>query len=249
VEFQVRNLPKLNSKYWVSLIAASVFGTSTGDFVSDYLHLGHLSGIPILLAVLAATFMIEKVSTWSSAIFFWAAIITIRTAATNVGDSFHDFGINFNVSIPLVASLFIAAVAIYKSGAAKDMRSDGSVRVNGPYWLCMCLAGILGTLAGDFTSFVTGLGTLGASLALGAGVAAMLFRGKSGQLLQPFYYWATVALIRSAGTAAGDFLAHGIGLGLSTAVTGLVFIAFILVFYGFEKNNVAGTGSASQVCA
>lgn len=183
----MRYLPKPNSKYWAALVAASIFGTNTGDFISDYLHLGHLAGIPVLIAFFAAILLAEKLSPWASALYFWAAIITVRTAATNVGDSFHDYGINFGLSIPIVSLLFIIAVAIYRSGASQnalDMTMD-TVRVNGLYWMCMTLAGVFGTLAGDFMSFGVGLGTLGASLAWGAGVAAMLSKGRAGPGASP----------------------------------------------------------------
>jgi uncharacterized membrane-anchored protein len=47
-------------------------------------------------------------------------------------------------------------------------------------------------------------------------------------------YWSTIVVVRAAGTAVGDFLASsrgaGLGLQLSTAVTGLVFIAALLIW-------------------
>src|ERR1041384_8199794 len=51
------------------------------------------------------------------ALYFWAAIITMRTAATNVADAFQDFRIPFHVSVPLVLALFAASVLYYKRAA------------------------------------------------------------------------------------------------------------------------------------
>ena len=53
-------LPKIETKYWVSLFVASVFGADLGDFISDYLHLGNFNGLPFLAALLALIFIVEK---------------------------------------------------------------------------------------------------------------------------------------------------------------------------------------------
>jgi uncharacterized membrane-anchored protein len=49
--------------------------------------------------------------------------------------------------------------------------------------------------------------------------------------LLPFY-WLTVVLIRAAGTAVGDFISgrNMLGLPVSTAVTGALFIALPVIW-------------------
>ena len=46
------------------------------------------------------------------------------------------------------------------------------------------------------------------------------------------FYWATVVMVRAAGTCVGDFLAGRsmLGLALSTIVTGVAFVAMLLVW-------------------
>jgi uncharacterized membrane-anchored protein len=46
------------------------------------------------------------------------------------------------------------------------------------------------------------------------------------------FYWLTVVAIRAAGTAVGDFVSsrHMLGLPLSTAVTGILFVALLLIW-------------------
>jgi uncharacterized membrane-anchored protein len=48
------------------------------------------------------------------------------------------------------------------------------------------------------------------------------------------FYWPVVVMVRAAGTAVGDFLSiqRGLGLGLpvSTALTGLVFVTALLIW-------------------
>ena len=154
----MRALPKLNSRYWLALGAASIFGTNTGDFLSDYLHLGHVAGLPYLLVAIAAIFLLEKISLWASVLYFWAAIIVIRTGATNIADATHDIGI---YGIGAVVALFVGfycAVRIYKSKVDANPGDPTTPRVDNFYWLVMALAGIVGTLAGDISSAGLGFG-------------------------------------------------------------------------------------------
>ena len=243
----MRALPKINSKYWTALMVASIFGTNTGDYFARALHMGHLNGLPLLIGLFALILLVERfVSPRASVLYFWAAIITVRTAATNVGDAFHDFKLGFGISIPIVIALFAISVAIYsKAGKADAARTtEPSVRVDTTYWVCMMLAGVLGTLAGDWLAEDIGLMTLGATVVYGALIAIMFFAGRGGRLVQPLFYWVTIALIRSAGTAAGDFIAHSISLPVATALTGTVFIALIVYFYEVKKVNAIALSAA-----
>ena len=234
----MRNLPAINDKYWLALMAASVFGTNTGDYVARYLHLGHLAGLPILALIFAVILVVERATRPRTAVYFWAAIITIRTAATNVGDAFHDFGLGFGISIPVVLALFALTVFIYRRAAPDTNARTGTVRVNPVYWTCMMLAGVLGTLIGDFAAGPLRLTALGATAVFVVLiVAAVRYFGRRSILLNALPYWFTVALIRIGGTDGGDAVAHGIGLALSTAVTGLAFVGLVAWFYRIEATN------------
>ena len=241
----MRNLPKIDASYWLALVAASIFGTNTGDFVARYLHLGHIAGLPYMALVFGAILLVARWARHSHALYFWAAIITMRTAATNVGDAFHDFHVPYSFSISVVLALFAASVLLYRRASA-GTGQQGTVRVNSAYWICMMLAGILGTIGGDFASFRLGLTPLGAACVFGVLIAASLwwFR-KAAALLNPVPYWATVALIRTGGTAAGDALADVLRLALSTALTGLVFVGLVLYFYAFQSTGKAQPRAAS----
>ena len=233
----MRNLPSVNAKYWLSLGAASIFGTNTGDFVAGYLHVGHLAGLPYLALLFGAIVLAARFSEQSSVLYFWAAIITVRTAATNVGDTFHDFHVPYSACLPFVLALFAASVLLYKRVAGNSAK-DGTMRVDAAYWLAMMLAGILGTIGGDFASFRLGLTPAGAALAVGIFVpVSIVWFARKGSLLDPVPYWTTVALIRTAGTAAGDALAQALRLSVSTVVTGLIFAGLVLYFYGFQSTH------------
>jgi uncharacterized membrane-anchored protein len=237
----MKALPRINAAYWLVLMCASVFGTNTGDFVSDYLHIGHLTGLPFLAVAFVLVLLAERFSPKGSALFFWTAIIVVRTAATNIGDAFHDFDIGFNVSLPLTVALFAVCIAIYKL-TVKSATPDGVVRVSPLYWLCMIMAGIVGTIGGDFASFGLHLMPAGTFAVFGLVVLALLLIGRKGQFTQPIYYWICLGFIRTSGTGGGDALAHQFGLPQAMIATGIVFISLCIWFYSIRTDNRVKTG-------
>ena len=224
----MKSLPRIDARYWLALSAASIFGTNTGDFVAGYLHLGHLAGLPWLLVAFIAILLLERVSPVKTPLWFWAAIITMRTAATNVGDAFHDFGMGFGISVPVMLVLFAASVVLYARVTPTRAAGDDTLQVNWAYWVAMMLAGVLGTVGGDWAAkFLTERGATALFFALVL-AAIMYFRNRN-LLLLAAAYWTVVALVRTAGTAGGDAIAHTIGLAPSTVMTGLVFLVLVIV--------------------
>lgn len=230
-------VPKINGVYWLCLFLASIFGANVGDYLSDALDLGHLVGLPYLALALALVFGFERLAPVGSSLFFWAAIIIVRASATNIGDAFRDFGLDFSRSIPLMVVLMLATVALWRV-VRPPLPATGYLPVHGFYWVTMLIAGVLGTVAGDAASYPLGLGNFGAMIAYGVPLAAILAIGRNGMLTRLGVYWFTVVLVRSAGTAAGDLLAHGFfGIGFSTALSGVVFIGTVALAYGILRMN------------
>src|SRR5258708_26024133 len=83
---QPTHVPAAGDRYWVALSIASVFGANTGDFIAKYLHLGHWGGLPALAILLAVVFFLERRDSAVNQAYYWAAIILVRTAATNLAD-------------------------------------------------------------------------------------------------------------------------------------------------------------------
>jgi uncharacterized membrane-anchored protein len=230
-------MPRIDASYWLALVAASTFGTNSGDFVAKYLHLGHLAGLPYMGLLFAAILLSARWARRGNALYFWAAIITMRTAATNVADAFQDFHVAYHVSVPLVLMLFAASVLFYKR-TARASAGDAETPVNSAYWLSMMLAGVLGTVGGDFASYRVGLTPPVAAAVFGALILLSIAGfSRRGTLPQPVPYWTTVALIRTGGTAAGDAVAISLGLAASTALTGFAFVGLVLYFYAFQATS------------
>lgn len=231
-------IPRINWLYWVGISIASILGANIGDYLSDSLNLGNLAGIPLELGALGLIFLSERLISRPSAIYFWLAVVVIRASATNVGDSLHTFHVGWELAVPASAVLLAACVTFW--GAVRPPeRNTGYVPVNGFYWATLFVAGVLGTVAGDALSYATHLGNLMATL-ISAVPILLLFTvgGLKGLLTDMPFYWLLVALIRTAGTAAGDFTAHSIGLEASMGFSAILYFGLIFLAYLTTDQNV-----------
>lgn len=241
-----RNLTiSIDARYWTTLIVASVLGTNTGDYAAEILGLGHLAGLPWLAGLLALVFAAQRITRSTSPLFFWAAIIVIRTAATNVGDVFLDHKIPFGLSVPLIFAVYVVFVGLYARTAG------GTLVVNPLYWATMIVAGVLGTIGGDAASFGIGLFVPGTAVVFGAlALAAIVALGRRGLWTVPVAYWTILALVRTAGTGGGDTLSwilgtllrslgfgradgpsYVVGIAPATFLSGAAFLALLWRFY------------------
>jgi len=99
-------------------------------------------------------------------------------------------------------------------------------------------ANLLGYQTGEFSFDWFWIGHIFATVIYGAIIVQMMRRFKLVGLAKPHTYWTMIALIRTAGTAAGDYLSKTqLQLSGSTIVTGLCFATLIFVFYILQKDN------------
>ncbi len=227
------SVPALGPRYWVAISLASVFGANTGDFVSHVLGLGHWRGLAPLAVVLAIILLLERRTRVGREAYYWLAIVTVRTAATNLADlGTHDLHLGYTgVIVALTVLLALIVLAHRRLGASAP--ADGGVpETNARYWTAMLVAGTLGTAIGDDAAGGLGLGT--ASIVTTAVLVVILALGSRSDLRTPLAYWGTIVIVRTAGTNVGDFIAgrHGLdwGLPVSTVATGLLMLVTLLVW-------------------
>src|SRR6202043_1819579 len=120
-----------------------------------------------------------------------------------------------------------------------DVQSN-LLRADSGYWLAMLIAGTLGTVMGDFFSHDLHLGNAAASIVLSALLAPFLVLGARQLLWSLPLYWKTFVMVRPAATAVRDLLAarNALGLALSTAATGLLFIGFLIVWRTSKADEI-----------
>jgi uncharacterized membrane-anchored protein len=232
---QPNHLPALGPRYWSALCLASIFGANMGDLFARNLGLGHVAGLPFLALALAIVIVTERFDRLQHQSYYWLAIIIVRTAATNFADfaagdlKLPRIWVMAALTILLVAALWLSWQFAWRRFASK---TDNFLRADFGYWVCMFIAGTLGTVIGDFCSHNLRLDDAGAMGLLSPIVAALFLIGRRGPLRLLPFYWLTVVAIRAAGTAIGDFVSgrNMLGLPASTAATGVLFLALLIVW-------------------
>jgi uncharacterized membrane-anchored protein len=209
-----------------------------GDFFARNLGLGHVAGLPFLALALAIVMVGERFDRTIHQVYYWTAIIIVRTAATN----FADFGCG-DLKLPrlwviagLTAFLVVALLASWQLWwrrlPDKVDGADTVLRADVGYWVSMFIAGTLGTVIGDYCSHDWHLEDAEASILLGAILAALFLLARNGLFRSLSFYWLTIVTIRAAGTVVGDFFAgrNMLGLPLSTLITGALFVALLALW-------------------
>ena len=232
------HLPTLGTRYWAALCLASVFGANMGDFFAHNLGLGHVAGLPFLALALAIVIVSERFDRTMHQIYYWTAIIIVRTAATN----FADFAcgdmklprpwVIAGLSVALAAAVIASWQLAWRRLSDKSDGTDSVLRADGGYWVSMFIAGTLGTVIGDYCSHNLHLGDAGASILLSPLLGLLFVAARNGLLRALWFYWLTVAMVRAAGTAVGDLVSGRsmLGLPLSTLVTGALFVALLVLW-------------------
>jgi uncharacterized membrane-anchored protein len=235
---QQKHLPTLGARYWAALCLASIFGANMGDFFARDLGLGHVAGLPFLAFALAIVVIGERFDRCVHQVYYWTAIIIVRTGATNFADfACGDMKLpRLLVIVGLIALLVVALFAswqfAWRRQSEKSNASDNVLRADLGYWISMFIAGSLGTVIGDYCSHNLQLGDGGASLLLAPIVVLLFAMARNGSLRSLPYYWVTIVAVRAAGTAVGDFIAsrNMLGLPISTLVTGGLFVALLAIW-------------------
>jgi uncharacterized membrane-anchored protein len=231
-----QNVPVLDGRYWVAILVASVLGTTFGDFVSEDLGLTFAGALLPLGVLFATVLLLERRARMTTVAWYWVAVVIFRATATNLGDFISRTlklcygGVSVTLGILLVAFVFIttrsSASAAFTRGVGRGRKL---LRVDSRYWAALLIASVFGTTFGDWVSDDTGLGFGRASLLLGTVLTIAVIMETRAKTPNDSRYWAIIALVRTTGTAVGDFLSEGgphlgFALGATLAATLLVII-------------------------
>ncbi|MDP9123283.1 MAG: hypothetical protein M3N82_01555 [Pseudomonadota bacterium] len=233
--FRRRHVPDNSLHFWTALCLASILGCNTGDCFASFLGLP--SGLAALVPVLAIAAFFERRNNGNSQAWYWLAIIIACTAATNLADA----AVQQAGMLKALAGLAALLIAVRLLARARRCASasGGPPSVDGTYWLTLLIAGTLGTALGDFSSFKSGLGLGGASLALAVLVMALVAVRTERSDAISLSYWLVVVAIRTAGGSVGDYFTHQIGLWQSTMVFAILLPALLCMRPG-QDATVSG---------
>ncbi len=113
---RVSNVPAITRRYWAAILVASMCGANTGDFLSHNLHLGHTRGLLPLAALFLLILWAERCARVPTEVYYWLAIIVLRTAATNLADlCTHDLKLGYGATEIGLTLLLIAFLVTDRS--------------------------------------------------------------------------------------------------------------------------------------
>jgi uncharacterized membrane-anchored protein len=237
-----KNLPVVDTRYWIAMLTASLVGTTLGDFISNSLHFGYIKGLLPLGIALAAIFAVERITNWASQTYYWLAIVLTRTMATNLADlATHRLKLNYAWIEIVLFGILIAVFLVHRSGhESPTASSDSKLPKNDfAYWLMVLIASTIGTTLGDFISDDMGLGVARASLIMAFVLAgAFLIQTKLNWFGKPAY-WLLLIVVRTTGTVVGDFLSGDDGLKLGFLVSAAASALFLAVLLTLWKSASA----------
>jgi uncharacterized membrane-anchored protein len=156
----------------------------------------------------------------------------IKIASTTLGETGADmFSMTFNLGYEYTILIFLAVFLILLAFKMVLGRYTPT-----SYWLVFTATAILGTGVSDFMDRTLQLGYADGSLILSTALLITLVvwylseRSLSVEYIPTaraeLFYWAAFLVANTLGTAAGDFLSDGLGLGFSDSamlITGLLF--------------------------
>lgn len=173
---------------------------------------------------------------------FWV----IKILATTVGETAADFlSVTLNLGLNVTSYLMIGLLA---AALVNQFRLKRYVPAS--YWTVVVLISIVGTLITD--NLVDNLGVSLVTTTVVFGVALIAVFGvwyASEKTLamksidtpcRELFYWAAILLTFALGTAAGDLLAEGLGLGYgaSALIYGGAIAAIAALHYGLKLNAI-----------
>lgn len=168
----------------------------------------------------------------ATTLVFWAIKITATTLGETAGDALSmSLGLGYAVSTVIFFALFLGALAAQM--AARSFRPF-------LYWAVIIATTTVGTTMADFADRSLGVGYTGGSLILATLLLAVLVLWQKSTGAVSFanitsrkveiFYWLTILLSNTLGTALGDFLADDSGLGFEGGA--LVFGSILIVIAG-----------------
>jgi len=173
---------------------------------------------------------------------FWAAKICATTVGETGGDALSmSMKLGYGASTLLLLGIFIAALIIQVSTRRYHPTA---------YWFLVVATTTVGTTTSDYFDRTLGLGYVASSTILLATVIAVLiaWRLSTGHIAvdqvsdgkDEIFYWVTIVVANTLGTALGDFVATTTGLGFEKGA--LVFaglIALVAILYVSKRLPVS----------
>ncbi len=169
---------------------------------------------------------------------FWI----IKICATTVGETGGDaLSMTMKLGYAVSSLIFLVFFGITLAAQVTAKRYHPFA-----YWAVVVATTTVGTTMSDYLDRTAGLGYIKSSILLFCGVLAVLFvwRHTTGAIQfenistrqNEIFYWVTILVSNTLGTALGDYMAHDTGLGFERgAIVFSILLALVAAAYFFTK--------------
>ncbi|HTW69032.1 MAG TPA: hypothetical protein VME47_04020 [Acetobacteraceae bacterium] len=227
-------VPEVTLFFWIIKIAATTLGETGGDSVSMTLNWGYLAGSALFIVLLAICVTAQISARRFHAWLYWATIVAATLFGTTTADFFdRSLGIGYTGGSVAIFACLMAALGLWHW----TMGTVAVETVNNPkteafYWATITLSQTLGTALGDWTSNVAGFGFAGGAMFFVVLLAMLAVACYTTRVSRVFLFWAAFILTRPLGATFGDLLDKPQNMGgydISRPVISLCLVGFIAV--------------------
>ena len=118
IAMHTRSMPATDVFYWASILVASTYGTTMGDFVADQLGLGFGPGSLLLFSLLLVVLFFEFRAKASNKFRYWTAFVITSTIGATTGDFLSKpdaLNLGYVWSMLILVAIFAVIFAIKRS--------------------------------------------------------------------------------------------------------------------------------------
>ena len=247
----LNKVPEVTLYFWIIKILCTTVGETASDYLNTTLGWGLTSTTYVTAAILTAVLVWQFRARKYIPGVYWAAVVLISVVGTQITDNLVD-----NQGVALLTTVIIFSVGLaatfaawYASERTLSIHSIVTTRREAFYWLTILFTFALGTASGDYLAETLALGFGTSALIFGAAIAVITFAHFRLKLDTILAFWLAYILTRPLGASVGDYLSQPTadgGLGWSTTVTSMVFLATILavvIFLTITRRDVISPGA------
>lgn len=116
--------------YWIAILFSNSLGTAFGDYLSDSLGLGYVTGAMITAAVIAVVMGLHFATRINHVLLFWIAFVFTRPFGATFGDFLtkpvDKGGLAFNTATASIIALILMLVIILMARYPEAHRKSGA---------------------------------------------------------------------------------------------------------------------------
>jgi uncharacterized membrane-anchored protein len=231
--------------FWVVKILATTLGETGGDALSMTLKLGYAVSSLIFLGFFVVTLAAQITSKRYHPVFYWAVVVATTMVGTTTSDYLdRTLGLGYPKSSAILFCGVIAVLVAWRFTTGAIAYDHIATKSNETfYWVTILVSNTLGTALGDFVATSTGLGFERGALVFAGLIALVAAAHYLTNLPDSLLFWSAYVLTRPLGATLGDILTKphpegGLALGRITSSLAIAVAMVALVAVTSRRDRV-----------